>query len=88
MQTSKGNGRGWSTARAFMDPARRLHNLRIETEALATRVLLNGKRAVGFAYVQRGEAREARCSGGVTLSAGVVKSPHLVEPSGKKLRAV
>ena len=57
-------------------------NLRIETEALATGVLLDGKRAVGVAYVQRGEAREARCSGEVILCAGAVKSPHLLELSG------
>jgi hypothetical protein len=64
---------------AFLDPARRRPNLRIETEALATRVLLDGKRAVGVAYLQRGEVRDVRCSGEVILSAGAVKSPHLLE---------
>ena len=63
-------------------------HLRIETEPLATRVLLNGKHAVGAAYVQRREAREARCSGEVILSAGAEKSPHLLELSEMKLRAV
>ena len=81
-QATQKNGRRWSTARAFLDPARRRPNLRIETEALATGVLLDGKRAVGVAYVQRGEAREARCSGEVILCAGAVKSPHLLELSG------
>src|SRR5262249_19875470 len=66
----------------FLDPARRRPNLRIETEALATRVLLDGKRAIGVAYLQSGEAREARCSGEVILCAGAVKSPHLLELSG------
>ena len=32
--------------------------------------------------MQRGEAREARCSGEVILCAGAVKSPHLLELSG------
>ena len=81
-QATQKNGRRWSTARAFLDPARRRPNLRIETEALATGVLLDGKRAVGVAYVQRGEAREARCSGEVILCTGAVKSPHLLELSG------
>jgi choline dehydrogenase len=81
-QATQKNGRRWSTARAFLDPARRRPNLHIETEALATRVLLDGKRAVGVAYMLRGEAREARCSGEVILSAGAVKSPHLLELSG------
>jgi choline dehydrogenase len=87
-QATQKNGRRWSTARAFLDPARRRPNLRIETEALATGVLLDGKRAVGVAYVQRGEAREARCSGEVILCAGAVKSPHLLELSGIALRVV
>jgi choline dehydrogenase len=50
-QATQKNGRRWSTARAFLDPARRRSNLRIETEALATRVLLDGKRAIGVAYL-------------------------------------
>ena len=61
---------------------RRRPNLRIETEALATRVLLDGKHAIGVAYIQHGEEREARCSGEVILCAGAVKSPHLLELSG------
>src|SRR5271166_5076483 len=81
-QATQKNGRRWSTARAFLDPARRRPNLRIETEALATGVLLDGKRAIGVTYVQRGEAREARCGGEVILCAGAVKSPHLLELSG------
>jgi choline dehydrogenase len=81
-QATQKNGRRWSTARAFLDPARRRPNLRIETEALATRVLLDGNRAVGVAYNLRGQAREARCSREVILSAGAVKSPHVLELSG------
>jgi len=34
-QATQRNGRRWSTARAFLDPARRRPNLRIETDALA-----------------------------------------------------
>ena len=81
-QATQKDGRRWSTARAFLDPARRRLNLRIETEALVTSVLFDGKRAVGVAYVQRGEAREARCTNEVILCAGAVKSPHLLELSG------
>src|ERR1700724_2346288 len=81
-QATQKNARRWSTARAFLDPARRRPNLRIETEALATRVLLDGNRAVGVAYNLRGQAREARCYREVILSAGAVKSPHVLELSG------
>ncbi len=81
-QVTQKDGRRWSTARAFLDPARRRPNLRVETESLASRVVLEGKRAVGVAWTQRGQAREARCGGEVILAAGAVKSPHLLELSG------
>ena len=51
-QATQKNGRRWSTARAFLDPARRRPNLRIETEALAIRVLFDGRRAIGVAYMR------------------------------------
>ena len=81
-QVTQKDGRRWSTARAFLDSARRRPNLRVETEALAMRVLLEGKRAVGVAWTQRGQPQEARCGGDVILAAGAVKSPHLLELSG------
>ena len=54
------NGKRWSTARAFLDPARSRPNLTIETDALCDKVLLEGKRAVGVAYSVHGQKREAR----------------------------
>ncbi len=81
-QVTQKDGRRWSTARAFLDPARSRANLRVETEAHTTRVLLEGKRAVGVEYLQHGQRREARCGGEVILAAGAVKSPHILELSG------
>ncbi len=81
-QVTQKDGRRWSTARAFLDPARRRPNLRVETEALASHIVLEGKRAVGVAWTQRGQPREARCGGEVIVAAGAVKSPHLLELSG------
>jgi choline dehydrogenase len=81
-QVTQKGGRRWSTARAFLDPARSRPNLTVETEAQATGLLLDGKRCVGVAYRQRGAAREARCGGEVILSAGAVQSPQLLELSG------
>src|SRR6185312_335903 len=51
-------------------------------EALTTRVLLEGKRAVGVAYTQNGVTKEARAGREVILAAGAVKSPHILELSG------
>lgn len=80
-QVTMRKGRRWSAARAYLDPARSRSNLRIEPHAHATRVLLEGKRAVGVAYEQKGQRREARARE-VILAAGGVQSPQLLELSG------
>jgi choline dehydrogenase len=75
-------GRRRSTAAAYLRPVEKRPNLRIETHALATRVVLEGKRAVGVAYRQHGVARAARASKEVILSGGAFNSPQLLELSG------
>lgn len=81
-QVTQKNGERWSCARGYLDPIRNRSNLKIETEALTTKVLLKGKRAVGVAYTQGGVAKEARANREVILCAGAVKSPHILELSG------
>ena len=51
---------GWrmSTARCYLDPVKQRPNLRIETGALAERLLLDGKRCTGVRYSVGGESRE------------------------------
>ncbi|HZT50358.1 MAG TPA: GMC family oxidoreductase N-terminal domain-containing protein [Stellaceae bacterium] len=75
-------GRRESTATAYLDPARRRRNLRVETGAHATRVLIEQGRAVGVQYMQEGERRTARAAGEVILAAGAFGSPHLLLHSG------
>jgi choline dehydrogenase len=81
-QVTQKKGRRWSTARGFLDPARGRANLRIETEAYTTHILLEGKRAVGVEYQQGGQTQQIRCNAEVIVAAGAVKSPHLLELSG------
>jgi choline dehydrogenase len=81
-QVTQKNGRRWSTARAFLDPARGRPNLRVETEAHTTRILLDGRHATGVEYRQRGNLHQVSCNAEVILSAGAVSSPHLLELSG------
>jgi choline dehydrogenase len=71
-----------STARAYLRPARHRANLRVETHALAERVLCEGKQAVGLRYRQNGQIVEARARREVILSAGAVNSPQLLQLSG------
>jgi choline dehydrogenase len=86
------NGRRCSAAVAYLRPARRRPNLRVETDALACRVLLDGRRAVGVAYRKGGKPHEARAAREVILCAGAIQSPQLLLCSGigpaEELRAV
>jgi choline dehydrogenase len=81
-QVTQKNGRRWSTARAFLDPARGRPNLRIETNARTTSLILEGKRCVGVAYTQKGQNQQARAGREVILAAGAVQSPQILELSG------
>jgi len=57
-------------------------NLRVETEALATKLLFEGQRCVGVAFRQHDAVIEARASKEVILCGGSVNSPHLLQISG------
>ena len=54
----------------------------IETGALATRLLFEGRRAVGVEYARGGARFAARASAEVILSAGAINSPQLLLLSG------
>ncbi len=79
--TTRG-GRRCSAATAYLAPARRRANLRVETHAQATRVVFEGRRAVGVEYRQHGRLLEARARGEVILAAGAINSPQLLQLSG------
>jgi choline dehydrogenase len=76
------NGRRNSTANAYLRPALRRQNLRIETHALATRILFDGARATGIAYLQNGQERTATARHCVILCGGAINSPQLLQLSG------
>jgi choline dehydrogenase len=71
-----------STAVRFLRPVQRRSNLTVITNALAHRVLLEGKRARGVEYSVQGELRELHCSREVVLAAGAFNSPQLLLLSG------
>src|ERR1700710_2957240 len=79
--TRKGRWRG-STAQTFLKEARGRPNLRVETEALATKLLFEGTRCVGVAFRQRGKTLEVRAHKEVILCGGAINSPHLLQISG------
>jgi choline dehydrogenase len=81
-QISTRGGRRMSAARAFLRPAMKRPNVRVETGALATKILFEGKRATGVTYEQNGIAHTVRTGREVILSAGAINSPQLLQLSG------
>jgi choline dehydrogenase-like flavoprotein len=75
------NGFRSSSATAYLRPASKRPNLRVETNAHATRIVFEGARAVGVRYRQGGVEKEARARE-VILSAGALQSPQLLQLSG------
>ena len=81
-QVTQKGGRRYSASRAFLDPIRGRDNLKIETDAFASKVMLEGKEAVGIHYTVHGFPREVRANKEVILCAGAIQSPQLLELSG------
>ena len=79
--TARG-GKRHSAAVAYLHPAMKRHNLEVELRAMTTRILFDGKRAVGVEFKQHGETRRVMARREVILAAGSVESPKLLEISG------
>ena len=75
-------GRRWSTADAYLRPALSRPNLTVRTGAQVTRVVFDGTRATGIAYVDKGTERTVRATAEVVLCGGAVNSPQLLMLSG------
>ncbi len=81
-QLTTRNGKRCSTAVAYLNPARGRSNLRIETDAQATAIVMQGKRASGIRYKKGGVERTLLANREVILSAGSIQSPQLLQLSG------
>ena len=80
-QLTTRNGRRCSASVGYLKPARRRANLKVVSQALATRVLFEGRRAIGVEYLQGGETRVAHARE-VILSGGTFNTPQLMQLSG------
>ncbi|MGE0701658.1 MAG: GMC family oxidoreductase [Hyphomicrobiaceae bacterium] len=81
-QTTVGDGRRWSSATAYLKPARGRKNLVVTPEAHATRIVVKDGRAVGVEYRTPKGLETAHCRGEVVVSGGVYGSPQLLLLSG------
>ena len=71
-----------SSAASYLRPARRWQNLSVVTDALVTRILFEGRRAIGIEYRRGGRASSAHAAREVVISAGAINSPQLLQLSG------
>ncbi|GAB2892485.1 GMC family oxidoreductase [Paralcaligenes ginsengisoli] len=81
-QLTTRKGKRCSTAVAYLNPARGRPNLRIETNAQAMAVLMQGTRACGIRYKKNGTEHTLSANREVILSAGAIQSPQLLQLSG------
>lgn len=82
LDSTKRQGRRCSAAVAYLHPAMSRPNLTVLTGALALRVLIDGRRAVGIRYELGGEIREVLAEREVILCGGAINSPQLLMLSG------
>ncbi|RCW63215.1 choline dehydrogenase [Pseudorhodoferax soli] len=76
------NGRRCSTAVAYLRPAMKRQNLRVETRAKVQRIVTRGGAATSVQYLQDGVLREAFAHREIVVSAGALQSPQLLMLSG------
>ncbi|HUL19560.1 MAG TPA: choline dehydrogenase [Steroidobacteraceae bacterium] len=82
MDMTVGGGRRCSAANAYLRPALQRRNLEVRTHALATRILFEGRRAVGVRYRRDNLRHEVRARREVIVCGGSINSPQLLKLSG------
>ncbi|WP_421699657.1 choline dehydrogenase [Ancylobacter sp.] len=76
------DGVRWSAANAYLKPAMKRANLKVETHARVERILFEGRRAIGVRWWRGGQSHEVRAAREVILSGGSINSPQLLKLSG------
>jgi choline dehydrogenase len=71
-----------SAANAYLRPAMKRPNLKVVTHALATRIVFEGRRAVGIRYRRHGREQKAIARREVALCGGPINTPQLLKLSG------
>lgn len=80
--TTTAGGRRWSTARGYLDAARKRPNLTLMTKALVHRVVVRDGRAVGVSVEHGGKVEQINATKDIVLSAGAFNTPQLLQLSG------
>lgn len=76
------NGRRHNSANAFLKPALKRGNIDLRTDAQVTRLLFEGKKAVGVEYRRGGHSGQIRAERELIVSSGTVNTARLLQVSG------
>jgi choline dehydrogenase len=82
MDMTVGEGRRSSAANAYLRPAMTRSNLKVITHALVSRILFDGRRAIGLEYLRGGGTHRVDANVEVILCGGPINSPQLLKLSG------
>ena len=81
-QVTQKNGQRMSAAKAYVTPYLNRANLSVMTQARTTRILFEGKKAVGVEFIRGGRIQRVLAKREVIVSAGAFQSPQLLLLSG------
>ncbi|HKL48198.1 MAG TPA: choline dehydrogenase [Desulfuromonadales bacterium] len=73
--------RRWSASRAYVHPVKNRSNLKVKCRAMTSRILFEGKKAVGVEYVKGNKTHHAY-AGEIISCGGAINSPQLLQLSG------
>jgi choline dehydrogenase len=72
----------WSTATAYLKPARDRGNLTVSANSHATRIVVTEGKATAVEFLRNGEPQVAQARGEIIVCGGVYGSPQLLQLSG------
>ena len=76
------DGARCSAAKAYLRPAMKRPNVTVITHAMAEKIVMEGRKAVGIRYRRGGTSHEVRANREVILAGGPMNSPQLLMLSG------
>jgi choline dehydrogenase-like flavoprotein len=81
-RTGSQKGKRSYAARGYYEAVAHRSNLKVVTNALVTRILLDGDQATGVVFESKGHEYQAKVRREVIVSGGVINSPQILELSG------
>ena len=81
-RTGPNKGKRSYAARGYFQPAEHRPNLKVITESLVSRVIIENKKATGVEFTHNGQKHSVKAKREVIVSGGAINSPQILELSG------